>query len=76
MSKTILQKEPETGRWVRGTDSGGMCFTVSPARFEEILKSGKLPSAFPNWKLGKDEFVEKLVFDASGITVYVGKHAG
>jgi hypothetical protein len=70
-NEVVLEKSEKTGRWIKGRRTGGMCFTISPDRFAEILRTGKLPSAFPNWKLSSTEQIERLVFDENGITVFI-----
>lgn len=69
---TILERSTKTGRWIKGTRMSGVCFTITPDRLEEILRTGSLPKAFSNWKLKSNEFVERFVMDEVGITVFIG----
>ncbi len=76
MNKYIsIEKNEKTGQWQEKLTKGGLCFTISPDRMEQILKTGVLPDAFPNWKLKPEEYVERFVFDSEGITVYIGNRS-
>ena len=76
MDKQIsIEKNDKTGRWQSTTNKSGMCFTISLDRMEQILKTGVLPDAFPNWKLKPEEYVERFTFDNNGITVYIGNRS-
>lgn len=68
-----IERSEKTGRWIKSTKSSGTCFTISPDRFEQILKTGKLSPDFPNWHLEADESVERYEFNEHGITVFIKK---
>lgn len=71
MDTVNIERSKKTNRWVKGRSTSGCCFTISPDRLQEILRTGKLPQAFPNWKLKPTEYVDRLVMNEQGITVYV-----
>lgn len=70
MSEINIERSHRTGKWIRGYVNSGCCFTISPDRLEEILRTGALPKAF-QWKLKPTERVERLVMNETGITVYI-----
>lgn len=72
MSRAIAIERSEKG-WKTGRLTGGVCFTISWDRFEEILKTGKLPKAFPNWHLKSNEYVTRFEIGTDGVTVFIGK---
>lgn len=68
-----LIKSPKTNKWIsyKGSNSG-LCFTISFDRFEEILKTGKIPEVFKHtWKLKEYEYIEKLDITKDGIVVFI-----
>ena len=67
-----IERSAKTGRWIKGNSTSGCCFTISPDRLIEILRTGKLPQAFPGWRLKTFEHVERIVMGDNGITVYIG----
>jgi len=53
--------------WKKVRSTGGMCFTVSWDRFQDMLKNKEaLHSGF----LGEDEYVERFEVNEQGVTVF------
>ena len=72
MNTIKMERSKATNRWVKSTKSSGTCFTISFDRFEEILRTGKIPAAFSNWKLKNGEAVERFEMSEQGVTVFIG----
>lgn len=75
-NRTAFVRGIERGSWRKAPTTGGVCFTISWDRFEDILKTGSIPEAFPNWHLKDDEFVERYEINADGVTVFIGRNNG
>ena len=71
-NRTAYVRGVERGSWRKAPTTGGVCFTISWDRFEEILKAGSIPKAFPNWHLKEGEFVERIETSTDGVTVFIG----
>ena len=74
--RTVAYQRDTNNRWKKVTPrSSGVCFTISWDRFQEILETGKLPKAFPNWRLGVDETVERWEIADEGVVVFIKEKA-
>ena len=68
--KMVLKKSLKTSRWIKGRDSGGMCYTQ---RWDEIYR------AVQAWRKAKgdpsclDEAVVGLRIEQHGVTFFVEK---
>ena len=66
MSKSVAYKRGKKG-WINSDHGGGLCFTLTYDRLEQMLREHNLPIS----KIAKNEQIERVEINNGGITVFI-----